>query len=100
MVLAIVEAGGPGNSAYILAAWVGMTPWALTGWFASFLSTRRLLKRVAAYLLLAGYSARTLLGAVVLVVWHQPILVFLLFAADLGVGLVGQWRGALATSRE
>jgi hypothetical protein len=101
-VLVIVEAGGPGNpGAYVQAAWAGMSVWALTGWFASFQSTPGLFKkRIGAYAVLAGYGIRTLLGAAVLVVWHQPILVLLLFAADLAIGLIGQWRGAEAASRE
>jgi hypothetical protein len=102
MVLVVVEAGGPGNpGAYVQAAWAGMSVWALTGWFASFQSTPGLFKkRIGAYAVLAGYGIRTLLGAAVLVVWHQPILVLLLFAADLAIGLIGQWRGAEAASRE
>lgn len=102
MVLVLVEVGGPGNpSAYVQAAWAGMSVWALTGWFASFQATPGLLKkRIGAYAVLAGYGIRTLLGAAVLVVWHQPILVLLLFAADLAIGFIGQWRGAEAASRE
>ena len=101
MALVIVESGGPGaTGAYVQAAWAGMSVWALTGWFASFQATRGLGKRVGAYAALAGYSMRTLLGAAVLVVWHQPILVLLLFAADLGIGLIGQWRGAVAASHD
>lgn len=101
MMLAIVKAGGPAEpSVYLLAAWTGMSVWALTGWFATYLAARGFSKHVAGYSLFAGYSVRTLLGAAVLVVWRQPFLLGLLFAADLGVGLIGQWRGALAATRE
>ncbi|HET6310515.1 MAG TPA: hypothetical protein VFH00_05885 [Candidatus Nitrosotalea sp.] len=102
MVLVIVESGGPGNpGAYVLAAWTGMSFWALTGWFASVMATPGLLKkRLGGYAVLAGYSIRTLLGAAVLVLSHQPILVLILFAADFGVGLAGQWRGPTVASPE
>jgi hypothetical protein len=102
MVLVIVETGGPGEpAAYVKAAWAGMSAWALTGWFASFQATPGIWKkRIGGYAVFAGYSVRTLLGAAVLIVWRQPILVLLLFAADFGIGLIGQWRGAVAASRE
>jgi hypothetical protein len=101
MVLAVLKAGGPAEpNAYLLAAWAGMSVWALTGWFAIYLAARGLSKHVAGYSLFAGYSVRTLIGAAVLVVWRQPFLLGLLFAADLSVGLIGQWRGALAATRE
>jgi hypothetical protein len=102
MVFVIVEAGGPGNpGAYVQAAWAGMSAWALTGWFALFMAAPGLLKkRLGGYAVLAGYGIRTVLGAAVLVVWHQPGLVVLLFAADLGIGFLGQWRGAVAASPE
>jgi hypothetical protein len=78
-----------------------MSVWALTGWFASFQATPGILKkRIGGYAVFAGYSVRTLLGAAVLIVWHQPFLVLLLFAADFGIGLIGQRRGAVAASRE
>jgi hypothetical protein len=101
MVLAILKAGGPAEpSAYLVAAWAGMSVWALTGWFATYLAARGVPKHVAGYSIFAGYSVRTVIGTAVLVVWRQPLLIVLLFAADIGIGLVGQWRGALAATRE
>jgi hypothetical protein len=100
MVLAVVKIGGPFvPGAILVALWTGLSAWALTGWFASYLSARGWLKYLGGYTLFAGFGARGLIGAAVLSTGRNPLLVTVLFAADILVGLVGQWRGATAASR-
>jgi hypothetical protein len=100
MVLAVVKIGGPFvPGAILVALWTGLSAWALTGWFASYLSARGWLKYLGGYTLFAGFGARGLIGAAVLSTGRNPLLVTVLFAADILLGLVGQWRGATAASR-
>jgi hypothetical protein len=94
MVLAVLKAGD-----FALALWVGLTAWALTGWFASYLSARGWLKRLGGYSLFGWFGIRGLAGAAVLTTARNPLFVAALFAADILIGLAGQWRGATAASR-
>jgi hypothetical protein len=100
MVLAAVKAGWPPDQAALtLAVWTGMSALAITGWFAAYLSMKGWRRQLAGYALFGWYGIRTVSGAAILAS-NKPLLVAGLFVADLGVALIGQWRGALAASRE
>jgi hypothetical protein len=100
MVLAVIKIGGPFvPGALALTLWTGLSAWALTGWFATYLSARGLLKHVGGYSLFAWYAARALAGAAILTTADTPLLVAGLFAVDITIGLAGQWRGATAAAR-
>jgi hypothetical protein len=100
MVLAIVKSGWPPeHGALILALWTGMSVVALTGWFALYLSMQGWPRQLAGYLLFGWYSVRAVAGAAILVVSGNPFLVAGLFAVDIGIALIGQWRGAIAASQ-
>jgi hypothetical protein len=101
MLLAIVKTGWPPDQGALpLALWMGMSAVALTGWFAVYLSKQGWRRKFAGYALFGWYSIRALSGAAIFAVWSKPILVAGLFVVDLGIALIGQWRGALAASRE
>ena len=100
MVLAVVKMGGllaPG--AVLLALWAALSAWSLTGWFASYLTARGFRKYLGGYSLFAWFGIRGLAGAAVLTTARNPLFVAGLFAADILIGLAGQWRGATAASR-
>ena len=94
IVLAVVKSGD-----FALALWVGLAAWALSGWFASYLSARGWLKHLGGYSLFAWFGVRGLAGAAVLTSAKSPLLVAALFAVDILIGLAGQWRGSTAASR-
>ena len=100
MVLAIVKAGWPpAHGALTLALWTGMSAVALTGWFALYLSMQGWRRQLGGYLLFGWYGVRAVTGAAILVMWSNPWLVAGLFVVDLGIALIGQWRGAIAASQ-
>lgn len=100
MVLAIAKAGWPPEpGALPLALWAGMSAVALTGWLAVYLSSQGWRRRLLSYGLFGWYGIRALSGGAILAARNKPLLVAALFVVDLGIALVGQWRGALAASR-
>jgi hypothetical protein len=101
MLLAIVKASWPPDQgAFTLALWTGMSAVALTGWFAAYLLKQGWRRQLVGYVLFGWYSIRALTGAAVVAMWNKPFLVAVLFVVDLAIGSIGQWRGALAASRE
>jgi hypothetical protein len=100
MVLAVVKSGGPLEpGAIALALWTGLSVWALTGWFAAYLSARGFLKHLGGYSLFTWYGVRLVAGAAILTATRNPLVVAALFAVDFLIGLAGQWRGATAGAK-
>jgi hypothetical protein len=85
-------------NAYSLAVWTLLPAWTLSGWFAWYMSRQTWRRHVAGYVLVAGYSARALIGGVLLVVVHTPIALPLILLVDLAVGAIGHWRAMFAES--
>jgi hypothetical protein len=101
MVLAIAKGGWPiDHGAVTLALWSGLSTVALTGWFAAYLSLQGWRRQVSGYALFGWYCVRSLAGAAILTSLNKPLLVPALVVADLGIALIGHWRGAPAASRE
>ena len=96
MVLTVIR-GGPVEPVTV-AMWSGLSVWALTGWFASYMSTSGFMKHVGGYALFSWFAARTAIGAAI-IAWHFVPAVIGLFVIDFAVGLVGQWRGAKAEAQ-
>jgi hypothetical protein len=89
--------GGPVEPLTV-AMWSGLSVWALTGWFASYMSTSGFMKYVGGYALFSWFATRTAIGAEI-IAWHFLPAVVGLFVIDFAVGLVGQWRGAQAEAQ-
>lgn len=94
IVLAVIRSGD-----ITLALWAGLSAWALSGWFASYLSMSGWRKHAGGYALFTWFAVRAVVGAAAITTAANPIPIVGLFAVDLAVGLAGQWRGATAAAR-
>lgn len=89
--------GGPAEPVGV-ALWCAMSAWAFTGWFASYLPARGVMKYLAGYALFSWFAMRTAIGAVIIAGHFVPALAGLILI-DFAVGLAGQWRGAQAEAQ-
>jgi hypothetical protein len=93
VVLAVIR-GGPVEPVAV-AVWLGLSVWALTGWFAAYLPASGLKKYIGGYALFSWFATRTAIGAAI-IAWHFVPAVAGLVLIDFAIGLTGQWRGARA----
>jgi hypothetical protein len=82
-----------------LALWSGLSAWALSGWFASYLSARGFLKHLGGYALFGWFAIRAAIGASVLITNTVPAVLALLLV-DFVIGAAGHFRGGPAAARE
>jgi hypothetical protein len=97
-VVVLAQARAEGVAPIALALWTGLSAWALSGWFASYLSARGFLKHLGGYALFSWFAARTAIGAAVLLTNFVPAVV-LLFVVDFVIGAAGHARGGPAAAR-